>query len=419
MPKRFESSKPTRCCTRSDLGARPGAGAIFVFDIVTKATATSEYQYYEFQAIDPLTDVDRQALRSLSTRARITATSFTNAYEWGDFKGDPAKLMERWFDLHLHLANWGSRRLMIRLPKRLVDRSLLDAFLDEVDCVSLRVSGENLIVDIGRDEVEFEDWDDGSGWLAALAPLRAEVLAGDLRVFYLLWLTAVEADVFEPGQPEPLPGIGPMSATLEAFAEFFGIDPDLVQAAAECPAAAMANATSADATRDIIAAMSAPDKTAMLSRLFDGDPHVASELRAKVRGSMTRRNAGASPAAARTIGELRARAQAIGHTRQQAAADRVAAEQKRRAKEAETARQARLLAIARRGECVWREVDAEIERRNGAAYDKAVGLLLDLQAVAKEQGTVEDFLRRLRAIRERHARKERFIERLTALALLR
>jgi hypothetical protein len=96
----------------------------------------SEYQYYEFQAIDrPLSDADRQALRDLSTRARITTTSFTNSYEWGDFKGDPAKLVERWFDLHLYIANWGSRRLMIRLPARLVDRDRLDAFIGEVDCV--------------------------------------------------------------------------------------------------------------------------------------------------------------------------------------------------------------------------------------------------------------------------------------------
>ena len=49
----------------------------------------SEYQYYEFQAVDrPLSDADRQALRGLSTRARITATSFTNEYHWGDFKGE-------------------------------------------------------------------------------------------------------------------------------------------------------------------------------------------------------------------------------------------------------------------------------------------------------------------------------------------
>ena len=90
----------------------------------------SEYQYCEFQAIDrPLGEADREALRTLSTRARITATSFTNRYDWGDFKGDPWRLMERRFDLHLYLANWGTRRLMIQLPKRLVDRTRLDAFL--------------------------------------------------------------------------------------------------------------------------------------------------------------------------------------------------------------------------------------------------------------------------------------------------
>ncbi len=74
----------------------------------------SEYQYYEFQAIDrPLEKSDLKALRALSTRARITATSFTNSYEWGDFKGDPRSLMERWFDLHLYWANWGGYR---RIP---------------------------------------------------------------------------------------------------------------------------------------------------------------------------------------------------------------------------------------------------------------------------------------------------------------
>lgn len=221
----------------------------------------SEYQYYEFQAIDrPLSEADRQALRDLSTRARITATSFTNSYEWGDFKGDPAKLMERWFDLHVYLANWGSRRLMIRLPARMVDRYLLDAFLGEVDCAELRVVGENLILDIARDEVEFEDWDDGSGWLAALTSLRAEVLAGDLRLFYLLWLTAVEADVFEADEPEPMPGVGPMSAALEAFTGFFGIDPDLVQAAAERSAATMPSAKCSGDVQRIISAMADCEK---------------------------------------------------------------------------------------------------------------------------------------------------------------
>jgi hypothetical protein len=370
----------------------------------------SEYQYYEFQAIDrPLGDSDRQALRELSTRARITATSFTNSYQWGDFKGDPANLMERWFDLHLYLANWGSRRLMVRLPARMIDRPILDAFLREVECVELRVAGENLILDIVRDEVEFEDWGDDSGWLAALAPLRAEVLAGDLRLFYLLWLIAVEED-----EPEPMPGIGPLSAALAAFTEFFGIDPCLVEAAAERSAVAPPSAVSSGAVQGIISAMPDPEKTGMLARLFDGDPHVAFELRARVRGRMASDTV-APPVVARTVGELRARADAIARARERAAAEKIAAERRRLAAEVEKARRARLVAIARRGESVWREVEAEIERRNSTSYDKAAALLLDLQAVAEERGALPDFDRHLRAIREQHARKERFIERLAKI----
>lgn len=152
----------------------------------------------------------------------------------------------------------------------------------------------------------------------------------------------------------------------------------------------------------------------MLTRLFDRDPHVATELRAKVRDRMAIETV-VPPPVARTVSELRARACAIGLAREQAAADKLATERKRHTEEAQKARRARLVAIARRGEGVWREVETEIERRNAPGYDKAAVLLFDLRAIAEERGAIEDFLRRLRAIRERHARKERFIQRLTAL----
>ena len=43
----------------------------------------SEYQYYEFLALDrPLTREQRAELRSISSRAEITATRFVNEYDW-------------------------------------------------------------------------------------------------------------------------------------------------------------------------------------------------------------------------------------------------------------------------------------------------------------------------------------------------
>ena len=77
----------------------------------------SEYQYYEFLAIDrPLRSEEMADLRALSTRAHITPVSFTNEYHWGNFKGDPERLMERYFDVHVYVANWRTAIFMVRLP---------------------------------------------------------------------------------------------------------------------------------------------------------------------------------------------------------------------------------------------------------------------------------------------------------------
>src|SRR3982751_120321 len=89
----------------------------------------SEYQYYEFAAIDrALTERQMRELRALSTRARITSTSFVNEYNFGDFKGDPRVLMERYFDAFLYFANWGTHRLMLRIPRHALDGKTASAY---------------------------------------------------------------------------------------------------------------------------------------------------------------------------------------------------------------------------------------------------------------------------------------------------
>ena len=319
----------------------------------------SEYQYYEFRAIDrPLSDADQRELRKLSSRARITATSFTNHYEYGDFSGDPAKLMRRWFDLHLYKANWGSRRLMMRLPKRLMQPGLADRFLRNQRDATLATDGDNLILDICLTDLERYDddyGDDGSRWLPRLIALRADLLAGDLRAFYLLWLMAVESEFVDPAEPEPLPGLGPMKPALRALVDFMQIDVDLARAAAERPAATVE--THSDA---------AP-----------------------------RRTASALLARARIVREASLKREAAREAR---ALDK------------------QLDPLRQRGEAVWNEVESEIELRNRTGYNKAFDLLRDLKRLAEHDGTSSDFSRRLDLMRERHSRKHGFIARLDKLA---
>ena len=371
----------------------------------------SEYQYYEFRAVDrPLDRAAQQALRRVSSRATITATSFTNHYEWGDFRGDASDFMERWFDLHLYVANWGTRRFMMRVPERLLTRADLKPFLGDIDLVEVWTAGDNLIVDIRREDRAPEDEDDdGAEWLAALAPLRADLMAGDLRLFYLVWLTAVEYEQVSDEEIEPLPGIGPLTGVLEDFAAFIELDFDLVQAAAERTASE--RTISSEDLRGTVAAIPEDEKIDLLLRVVDGDAHVARDIRNR----LPKKAPLDTPR--RTAGALRQRAKEICVARELAEAERREADQRRRTAEAEAARRARLAALRERGAQVWREVEEGIERRNPPGYDQATSLLLDLQALAVEDGSESDFARRIASIRTRHEKKGRFIERLTKLGL--
>src|SRR5437879_4573808 len=119
----------------------------------------SEYQYYEFVAIDRPLDADEQAaVESLSTRAQITATSFVNEYHWGDFKGDPNELMERFYDAHLYLANWGTRRVMFRLPRAVLDPGVAEAYCTTEEAVAWSTP-ESVVLSFTSDDEGASDFD--------------------------------------------------------------------------------------------------------------------------------------------------------------------------------------------------------------------------------------------------------------------
>src|SRR6266536_1979284 len=129
----------------------------------------SEYQFYEFLALDrPLGAKEQAELRAISSRATISSTRFANSYSYGNLKANPADLVDRYFDAHLYLANWGTRALTFRFPKRLLR---LDVALGY--CVgraaAVRAKGEHVVVNFCSEE-EPSGWieeDEGRGRLAA------------------------------------------------------------------------------------------------------------------------------------------------------------------------------------------------------------------------------------------------------------
>lgn len=142
----------------------------------------SEYQYYEFLAIDrSLTNEEQRELRRYSTRAQITSSRFTNEYHWGNFKGDVEGWMDSYFDVFLYFADWGSRTLKIRLSQASLSTDAFSVYSSEV--MYARDSGDNLVLSFeleGDGEEPVEDEPE----IASLIGIREELLRGDRRSLY-------------------------------------------------------------------------------------------------------------------------------------------------------------------------------------------------------------------------------------------
>ncbi|GAB2744670.1 hypothetical protein [Kitasatospora kifunensis] len=384
----------------------------------------SEYQYYEFLAVDRPLSADQLAeVRALSTRARVTSTRFTNSYQWGDFRGNPGKLMERYYDAHLYVANWGTHRVMFRLPDHLLDLRTARQYCFE-ESVHAWSFGQHVLLDLSNEDEE-GDWDeDAEDSLAALVGVRAELAAGDLRGLYLAWLSALSGfELREDGEEEfqsevepPLPaGLATLSAPQRALADFLRVDPDLLAVAADAsPAQTSTTAPEGDLTR-WVEALSAAEKNALLLRVVrDEDPHVRTELLQRFHGAAKHAPA---DAVRRTAAQLMDAAAARRAERQRLATEQRAHEVARREQQAALAREQRLTTLVGQQEQSWLRVSALIDTRKPTGYDAAVELLEDLREVSQRTDDPDEFIRRLALLCQQHQRKSSLIERFNRAGL--
>lgn len=361
----------------------------------------SEYQCYEFVALErPLTAKQMAELRAISTRADISPTRFWNEYQWGDLKADPAKLMERYFDAHLYFANWGANRLTLRIPKAGVDLKVLKPYFVGRHAARLTSTGEYVLLDLGSDTEEPAYDEQSQGSLAALSPLRAELMRGDLRPAYLAWLLAVAADNLDDDAEEPsMPaGLAELSAAQEAMVEFLRIDVDLVSAATSASAAV---AKDEAPFRRWLTALPTKEKDGWLRRAAaDPDLALGRELLRAFRATIRAERLGMR----RTVGGLRTLAEA-----QRAEREKAEAESARRTKaQADAARQRHLTKLARDVEGALSKFEKLVEASH---YDVAVKLAIDLRDLAIREATAPAFARRFEALRKRQLRRRGFFDR--------
>ncbi len=377
----------------------------------------SEYQYFEFAAIDrPLTDGEMAALRAVSTRAVITPSGFVNHYEWGGLKADPLDWMRRYFDAFVYLADWAHCRFALRLPRDMFGQAELKPF-GVKQSLTIDASEDHWILDWsleGSDNYDRFAEDDGRGWMGRLVPLRDELIRGDQRSLYLGWLAgAAKGEVPETTLEPTVPaGLSQLSAAQNALAAFLEIDADIIAAAAIGSADASDRPESVDAW---LQSLSPDELRSMLKSIVRADrPNPQREVASRYRAWHRQHAPQTAPEARRrSVAELRSLAVPAGEERRRR--DALAREQQAAARRTQRDAQLRLLMsdVNKR----WLALHQQAERGSASAYEQAVRALSDLAEAYAIVSDRKTFDRELRRFLVRHAKRGALLRRLTEAGL--
>lgn len=381
----------------------------------------SEYQYYEFAAIDrPLARAEMAQLRTVSTRAEITPSGFVNHYEWGDLKADPADWMRHYFDAFVYTANWCSCRLALRVPLTTFRKADLKPFAVR-HALTVEASDAHWVIDWSLDESGNYDrfsTEDGSGWMRRLAPLRDELLRGDLRPLYIGWLAEASRDELgdDALEPEVPPGLSELSLPQQALADFLEIDHDML-------AAAMAG--SGRVAQDDVAQPGHIDAwlsewprdemAAVLKLIAQGQGQVA-ERQVRSRHAAWLKAQHPSPAAAavrRSVSQLRETARSASGVRVEREAKERAKQEAERHQQHESALRLLMADVDKR----WAAIDAQAQRGSASGYEQAVRTLAELADGYALTSSAKEFDRALRRWLVRHATRGALLRRLTEAGL--
>jgi hypothetical protein len=392
----------------------------------------SEYQYFEFQALDqPLTSAQQAAMRRISHGVALTPVRASFTYTAGSFKAEPSAVVLQYFDAMMHLTGWGDKRLMFRFPSSLIDLEQVRAYEDPL---SRRIiwspRGDYALLDIHFLRDTGAGWVEAERWLPSLVPLRMSILRGDYRVLYLAWLKSLTPEDAEDATEEPpVPaGLRDLTPELEAFLELFEVDSHLLAVASGASDTLPADAGQVDAGDGGSASPPAGARTQAPVGLSEIDARRAVEALPRYEAdAYLLRIARGEPlvdvALLRRLRELAGRPVTYPGPRRTTAHLLAAAEEARirgRAQEVLTAEKQRIAEIedlAARQDQAWALIERLSARRGARPYDEAVDLLLKLRDAAAYAGSLPIFEERLAAFCAQVKGKRGLVGRLRAAHL--
>ncbi len=358
----------------------------------------SEYQYVVFHAVDrPLTDKELAYAEQQSSRAELSRWSFSCEYHYSSFRGDVDGLLRRGFDVFLQYTNYGDREIKMRLPRGLpFAKSVWSQYIDgkTLACEKdPRGSGVILTLRPYFESGELEPVGEFDKYLDAAIQIRQQLMAGDLRGLYLLWLCSVGADEYdeyddpiEMTEPPAPHGLADLPDAAGDLLGFYGLDPLLVQAAAQGVAGTPDVETLDHSVRRWAKSIQSARTRELLCELLTGDTaRVKATLLAEVGDSQPPVN-WPTTSMQRRISQLLKQADSLRSEVNANAARKARAKAKRDAAKAERERQSRMKQMAKDPQAWLRETTCLVDARGTHNYKAAAEILNDLREALGDNG---------------------------------
>ncbi len=374
----------------------------------------SEYQYYEFAAIDgPISDEGLRYARGCSSRANVSRVRWQNTYTFGDFHGSVDTLL-KYYDAHFYIANWGTVRLGLAFPKGAIAPEAIQPYLRRgeryEDTLTVKEIGNRCIVSWERNEEGGWGWTEGEGLIDQLIGVREELMRGDDRALFLGWLADFDPDEWRAPEDgavvmPPIPaGLDHLSPALAALIKHFPVDPDALAVAAGLSQASTPNRIPIAA---VLEKLSVSEMRALLARVAEGGGSgVMTELsrlaysRVQIPVGQTMR---CTDFAAKTI-ETR-------EVRQKKEAEAAAAKRQRES----DLRKQHLASIMKRADTLWSGLDPLMDQKIASAYDQAAAQLQELRDAYAQAGDSGGFQQKLNGFRRRYSNRPAMLRRIEKL----
>jgi hypothetical protein len=357
----------------------------------------SEYQFYEFQAIDrPLSKKEMQEIAGLSRRVDLTPYQAIFIYNYGDFPAEADEILANYFDAMIYLANWGTRRLMFRFPESVVNIKEIEQYCYK-DIISLDIVNGYVVLDINFYDEDSCGWIEDNDWLCLFLPLRHDLMQQDYRLLYLAWLKAItlqppDESEEEYTHPPVPPGLKHLSQPLSDFVELFEVDEFLVRVAAKF--SFERKEIKKPALQDALSKLTQDECRDFLLRLALNEPNLSAQLKRRL-DEFIKKDSDDLP---EKIGRL-----PILALLDQAERERELEAEKQKALE-EAKRKQELEKLSKQEPQLWKEVDTLIAKKQIKAYDEAVNILVELKKLAEYQGTGNRFQEKINQIHKTHTR---------------